>query len=133
MRKSLNTFALAGAGMAFAVMPVMASGQDEPMSPPTSDSTTDTAPAEDMAPPQTRQPPTPEQDAMMQGWPADRQAAFKAWPADTQSYYWSLPEERQKIFWALSDSDKVTLSQMPEAQRESTWVQIESRTAPPRS
>lgn len=86
----------------------------------------------DPASPATSAPPASEQDAMMKAWPADRQAGFKAWPAETQSYFWSLSKERQDIFWALSDSDKVTLSQMPEAQRESTWAQIESRVTPPR-
>ncbi|MCM0000187.1 MAG: hypothetical protein NBV68_12445 [Erythrobacter sp.] len=76
--------------------------------------------------------PSAEQDAMMQSWPADRQAGYKAWPTDTQNYFWSLNQQRREIFWALSDSDKVTLSQMPDAQRESTWAQIESRLTPPR-
>jgi len=85
------------------------------------------------APAATTPPPTADQDATMQSWPADRQAGFKAWPAETQTYFWSLNPQRQEIFWALSDSDKVTLSKMPEAQRESTWAQIEARVTPPRS
>lgn len=76
--------------------------------------------------------PSAEQDAMMQSWAADRQTGYKAWPADTQTYFWSLNPQRQEIFWALSDNDKVTLSQMPEAQREATWAQIETRLTPPR-
>lgn len=116
-------------------------GMPETTTPPSMpDTTPSTAPEPDDGtttdtpdmPATTTAPPTGDQDAMMQSWPADRQASFKAWPAETQTYFWSLNPQRQEIFWALSDSDKVTLSKMPEAQRESTWAQIESRLTPPR-
>jgi hypothetical protein len=119
MHKYLNKFGLAGIGMALVMTPAMIAAQDttaEAMPPETTQETA--APATAL---------TPDQEAMMQTWPQDKQAAFKAWPAETQSYFFSLTDERQQMFWALSDSDKVTLSQMAEAQRESVWAQIESR------
>lgn len=61
---------------------------------------------------------------------ADQQAAIQSWPAETQSYYKSLTTERQKMFWALTDSDKVRLSKMPDAQRDAVWAQIEAQLAP---
>lgn len=121
MHKLLNSFGLAGIGMALALSPAMLLAQEEgvPESPPEA-----ATPTEAM---------TPEQHAAMQAWPADKQAAFKAWPAETQAYYWSLSAERQMMFWALADSDKVALSRMPEPQRESAWAQIEARVMPQRS
>ncbi len=115
MHKYLNKFGLAGIGMALVMTPAMAAAQD---------TVAEAMPPETAAP---ATPLTPDQEAMMQAWPQDKQAAFKAWPAETQSYFFSLTDERQQMFWALSDSDKVTLSQMEEAQRESVWAQIESR------
>lgn len=61
---------------------------------------------------------------------ADQQAAIQSWPAETQTYYKSLTTERQNMFWALTDSDKVRLSKMPEAQRDAAWTQIEAQLAP---
>jgi hypothetical protein len=72
----------------------------------------------------------PEAGAPAAGLTAEQEAEMQSWPTETQVYYQSLSPERQALFWALSDSDKVTLSNMPEPQRESTWAQIESRTAP---
>ena len=62
--------------------------------------------------------------------PADQQAAILSWPAETQFYYKSLTTERQKLFWALTDSNKVRLSKMPQAQRDAVWTQIEAQLAP---
>jgi hypothetical protein len=105
-------FGLAGAAMALGLTPALATAQEaEPEA---------AAPADSA-------------DARLAALTPDQQAALKAWPTETQSYYWSLSGERQKIFWALSDSDKVALSRMPEAQRESTWAQIEARAAPPKA
>lgn len=59
--------------------------------------------------------------------PADQEAAIKTWPRETQAYYQSLSEERQKMFWALTDTDKVRLSNLPDAQKETAWAQIESQ------
>lgn len=116
MHKSMKKLVLAGAAVTFALTPAMVAAQD--MSAP--DAATDPAApaAETMA-----------EDPRMTSLPADKQDAIKAWPAETQTYYWSLTQERQQMFWALSDADKVTLSKMPEAQRESTWAQIESSMA----
>ncbi len=129
MHKSFKTLALAGSAMALAMTGTFAAAQEQmPDAAPGQ-----TAPAQTTETmPTTTPPPAAEQDAIMQSWPAARQAGFKAWPAETQSYFWSLNQQRQEIFWALSDSDKVKLSQMPEAQRESTWAQIESQITPPR-
>jgi hypothetical protein len=112
MHKSLTIFGLAGAATALALTPALAAAQE--------------AAPEAAAP-------ADASDARLAALTPEQQAAFKAWPAATQSYYWSLTEQRQKMFWALSDSDKVTLSKMPEQQRESTWAQIEARTASPKS
>lgn len=154
MHKPFRTLAMTGSAMALAMTGALAAAQEQ-MPDPVPGQTTDSIPTDGMpattpptmpdTSPSTEQewdkdttaaPASPktnvEQEAMMQSWPADRQAGFKAWPAETQSYFWSLNQQRQEIFWALSDSDKVTLSQMPEAQRESTWAQIESRVTPPR-
>ncbi|WP_086617324.1 hypothetical protein [Erythrobacter tepidarius] len=117
MHKSLTIFALAGAGLIFAALPAALCAQTE-------------APAEGVP---SAEPMTAEQEAVIATWPADRQQAFKAWPSQTQSYFWSLSEARRELFWALPDSDKVALSQMAEAQRESVWAEIEARTRPPRS
>ncbi len=117
MHKSLKIFALAGAGLTLAAMPAVLSAQAE-------------APAEAAT---SAVPMTAEQEAALKSWPADKQQAFKAWPPETQSYFWSLSEERRKMFWALSDTDKVSLSQMAEPQRESVWAEIEARTRPSQS
>ena len=153
MHKSFKTLAMATSALALAMTGTLAGAQEQtPDTAPAPDESTQTTPpsmpgttpqAEQEwdkntptntpdAPATAAAPPAAEQDAMMQSWPADRQAAYKAWPAETQTYFWSLNPQRQEIFWALSDSDKVTLSKMPEAQRESTWAQIESRVTPPR-
>jgi hypothetical protein len=153
MHKSLKLIGLAGAASALALTPALASAQDEamngttppsmpdtgtdtttpPTTPPTapSDTTTETPvdPTDTAAPPaQTDAPPEAMAGKVMT--PEQQQAAIAKWPADTQTYYQSLSEDRQKMFWALSDNDKVTLSQMPEEQRESVWAQIESRVKP---
>ena len=159
MHKSFKTLAMTGSALALAITGTLASAQEMPDAAPAPGQTTDTMPTDGMpettppsmpdttpsteqewndgttaapASPATTPPLAAEQDTMMQSWPADRQASFKAWPTETQSYFWSLNQQRQEMFWALSDSDKVTLSQMPEAQRESTWAQIESQITPPR-
>jgi hypothetical protein len=117
MHKFLKTFGLAGAATTLALTPAVLAAQDTV--PETTPAPEATAPAAEAADPRVGAL-TPEQ-----------QAAITAWPAETRDYYFSLSEERQKIFWALSDSDKVALSRMPEAQRESTWAQIEARAKTP--
>lgn len=124
MHKSLTKFAVAGAAMALAYTPVLVSAQEA-----TPEATPEASP--EAAPEPAA--PADNADARLAALTPEQQAALKAWPAETQTYYWSLTEERQKIFWALSDSDKVTLSRMPEQQRESTWAQIEARAATPKS
>lgn len=121
MHKTLNKLALAGMTAAFVMTPALASSVDDMAA-----KTTSAAPegAVNM---------TPEQKAAMKSWPAEKQAAFKAWPAETQAYYWSLAKERQAKFWSLTDREKVALSKMSEAQRESTWARIDAETAPSRS
>ncbi|MFM7377409.1 MAG: hypothetical protein ACKO1O_04650 [Erythrobacter sp.] len=116
MHKSLKNIALAGIAGVMAMTPALASAQAAP-------------PADEAA---TAEQATTAEDPRLAALPAEKKAAIKAWPPETQAYYWTLTEERQKVFWALSDTDKVKLSQMPEEQRESTWAQIEARTAPPR-
>jgi hypothetical protein len=138
MQKSFNKLGLAGIAAAFALTPAMTIAQDEAGTDMASEPTQEYPATQEPAAPTAQQPATPtvstpEQDAMMQSWPADQQAAFKTWPAETQSYFWSLNSDRQNMFWALSDADKVTLSNMPEQQRESTWAQIESRMTPSQS
>jgi len=153
MHKTFKTLAMAGAAVSLAMTGTLAGAQEQmpdPASTPgestqtTPPSMPDTTPSTEQewdkdrptqtpdAPATTTATPTADHDAMMQSWPADRQTGYKDWPAETQTYFWSLSPQRQEIFWALSDSDKVTLSKMPEAQRESTWAQIESRVTPPR-
>ena len=124
MQKSFKIVGLAGFAT-LALTPAMGIAQDQ------SETDMVAEPAQEAAAPAATM--NPEQEAMMQSWPADQQAAFKTWPTETQSYYWSLNADRQKMFWALSDDDKVTLSNMAEPQRETIWAQIESRAAPPRS
>jgi len=117
MHKFLKNIALGGMAAALACTSGLAAAQDDAV-PAAPDATAPTAIL------------NPDQEAAMQAWPADQQASFKTWPAETQAYFWSLTAERQKMFWALSDGDKVTLSNMPEPQRESTWAQLESRINP---
>jgi hypothetical protein len=130
--------------MALAITPAMAGAQDQPGPeagrptgagvPPTDAADTETTPptnpdtaAPDMTGPQTAPPAA--SPPLSQ---ADRDAAIKAWPPETQAYYQSLGEERQRMFWALSDTDKVRLSKLPDAQKEVAWTQIESQITPPR-
>lgn len=63
---------------------------------------------------------------------ADQQAAIRTWPRETQAYYGSLTDERQRMFWALSDTDKVRLANLPDAQKELAWTQIEAQIKPPK-
>jgi hypothetical protein len=58
-------------------------------------------------------------------WPQERKSAYEAWPGKTKQYFWTLTPERREMFWRLSDADKVTLSEMTDAQRENAWSRIE--------
>ena len=147
MQKSFNTIGLAAIAAAFAFTPAIGSAQETaaPGTPPTSSTGTDmqTMPPTGQTshqPPMTHTTPNghadlsdAEKDSLMAAWPEDRKTAFKQWPEATQNYFWSLTPQRQNIFWALSDGDKVTLGNMPEQQRESTWAQIESQMTPPQN
>lgn len=121
MHKTLNMLALSAITATFVMTPAMASSFDDMTAKATS------------AAPDGAVNLTPEQEAAMKSWPAEKQAAFKTWPAETQAYYWSLAKERQTKFWSLTDREKVALSKMSEAQRESTWARIDAETAPSRS
>lgn len=59
--------------------------------------------------------------------PEQRQAAMKTWPSETLAFYEGLTAERQEMFWALTDTDKVRLSKLPDAQKELAWAQIEAQ------
>lgn len=59
--------------------------------------------------------------------PEQRQAAMKTWPSETLAFYEGLTAERQEMFWALTDTDKVRLSKLPDAQKELAWTQIEAQ------
>lgn len=63
---------------------------------------------------------------------SQQQAAIKTWPRETQAYYNSLSTARQNMFWALSDTDKVRLGNLTDAQKEQAWTQIEAQINPPR-
>lgn len=144
MHKSFKHFALAGAAMALAITPALAVAQDQadpeagmPTAtgvPPTDAADTATTPPSnpDTAAPDRTGPQTAAPAAAPPLSQADRDAAIKAWPPETQAYYQSLGEERQRMFWALSDTDKVRLSKLPDAQKEGAWTQIESQVTPPR-
>jgi hypothetical protein len=144
MHKSFKHFALAGAAMALAITPALAEAQDQASPeagmptgtgvPPTNAADTATTPPTnpDSAAPDTTGTPTAPPAAAPPLSQADRDAAIKAWPPETQAYYQSLGEERQRMFWALSDTDKVRLSKLPDAQKEVAWTQIESQVTPPR-
>lgn len=69
---------------------------------------------------------TPDQQAEIDGWPAEKQTAYAAWPDETKGYYWTLSPKRQAIFWALTDSDKVALTAMTGPEREDAWERIEA-------
>ena len=127
MHKYLNKFALAGSAMALALVPAMASAQEQtlPETAPPVETAAPTAPATEAPTADTATP-----DPRLAALPADKQAAVQAWPAKTQDYYFSLTEERQQLFWMLSDPDKVRLSELPEDQQTSAWAQIESLPRP---
>jgi|GEM_PF-1269089 len=72
---------------------------------------------------------SPEQQAEVGTWPADKQTAYMSWPAETQGYYWELSKPRQTMFWMLADKDKVALTAMTGPEREAAWNQIEARAS----
>ena len=139
MRNIMITGLLAGAAFSTAAI---AQIEQPPTEAPTTGPTT-------QAPPTTRDPMSdPMSDPMAQTAPdspadervvdaidnmaggkmtAEQQAQHDAWPAETQTYYASLTPQRQQLFWQLRDADKVALSQLPEAQKESTWQMIEQQ------
>ncbi len=70
---------------------------------------------------------TPEQMAVVDDWPEERQVQFRQWPGEVQEYYWTLVPERQELFWRLADGDKLAMVAMDEAGREAAWGQIETQ------
>ncbi|MCR2834559.1 hypothetical protein [Parerythrobacter lacustris] len=90
------------------------------------------APAQDMMEEPVPQPPaqvTPEQQAMLDGWPVEQRAQYDAWPPVTQSYYWSLSPNRQNLFWRITDTDKVRVSQMTPDEQAAAWESVERAVA----
>ncbi|CCA93791.1 hypothetical protein [Novosphingobium sp. PP1Y] len=67
---------------------------------------------------------TPEQQAMYDGWPADRQAEYDAWPDEYKGYYWTLVPERQEGYWALTPDQRGQVYKMSPQQRETAWASI---------
>ena len=74
---------------------------------------------------------TPDQQAMVDSWPAEKQASYETWPDTVRVYYWSLTPERQDMFWGLTDEDKVTLSSMPAPDQDAAWQRMETRASAP--
>ncbi len=70
---------------------------------------------------------TPEQMAVVDDWPEERQVQFRQWPGEVQGYYWTLVPERQELFWRLADGDKLAMVAMDETGREAAWGQIETQ------
>lgn len=92
------------------------------------------APAQDVMEEPAPQPPamvamSPEQQAILDGWPAEQRTQYDAWPAATQSYYWTLSPTRQGLFWRISDPDKVRLSQMTPDEQAASWETVERAAA----
>ena len=79
--------------------------------------------------------PTPDQQAMLDGWPEDRRLAYNEWTSAEQAYFWSLSEARQETYFALTPGARAALGEMDEASREAAWSDLESRmdamNAPP--
>ncbi|MEZ5682151.1 MAG: hypothetical protein R3E14_12755 [Erythrobacter sp.] len=69
---------------------------------------------------------TPEQMAIVDSWPAEKQATFRQWPEEVRAYFWELPAERQDVFWRLNDSDKLAIATMDQAGRTAAWARIEA-------
>ena len=67
---------------------------------------------------------TPEQEAMVVSWPADRQSVYRAWPYNLQEYYWTLAEPRQAGWWLLTDDQRGQVYAMTPEQREAAWASI---------
>ncbi|KWV96265.1 hypothetical protein [Erythrobacter sp. AP23] len=70
---------------------------------------------------------SPDQQAIVDTWPAERQAEFLRWPPQVQAYYWALPPQRQDMLWQLTDRDRLAIADMDEAGRDEAWAIIESR------
>jgi hypothetical protein len=113
MRKTF--WYILGGQLATISIPVMAQDIPETTAPPPAD----VQPAEAMM--------TPEQMAVVDGWPEERQVRFRQWPGDVQAYFWTLAPERQELFWRMADGDKLALVAMDEAGREASWGQIETQ------
>ena len=113
MRKTF--WYILGGQLATISIPVMAQDIPETTAPPPADA----QPAGAMM--------TPEQMAVVDGWPEERQVQFRQWPGDVQAYFWTLNSERQELFWRLADGDKLAMVAMDEAGREAAWSQIETQ------
>lgn len=135
MRNMIITGLLAGVAFSTAAVAQM---EQSPTEAPTTSPTTQAPPTtrDPMADPMAQTAPDSQADAevvdaidnMAGGeMTAEQQAQHDAWPAETQTYYASLTPQRQQLFWQLRDADKVALSQLPEAQKESTWQMIEQQ------
>ncbi|UVI38645.1 hypothetical protein [Qipengyuania spongiae] len=135
MRNIMITGLMAGAAFSTAAVAQM---KQPPTEAPTASPTTQTPPAtqDPMADPMAHTAPDSPADQQvvdaidnMAGgeMTAEQQAQHDAWPAETQTYYASLTPQRQQLFWQLRDADKVALSQLPEAEKESTWQMIEQQ------
>lgn len=113
MRKTF--WYILGGQLATISIPAMAQDAPETTAPPPADA----QPAEAMM--------TPEQMAVVDNWPEERQVQFRQWPGEAQGYYWTLVPERQELFWRLADGDKLAMVAMDEAGREAAWGQIETQ------
>ena len=67
---------------------------------------------------------TAAQQAMYDGWPAERRTLYDGWPGEVQTYYWTLPADRQTAYWALNDEQRLQVYNLPAAQRATTWTSI---------
>ena len=113
MRKT--SWYILGGQLATISIPAMAQDTPETTVPPSADAQL----AEAMM--------TPEQMAVVDGWPEERQVQFRQWPGDVQAFFWTLAPERQELFWRLADDDKLAMVAMDEDGREAAWSQIETQ------
>lgn len=72
---------------------------------------------------------TPEQQAVVNSWAADRQTDFRTWPSEYQTYFWTLSPEQQSGYWAMTADQRGMIYRMSPEQRAKAWEAVRAQMA----
>lgn len=72
---------------------------------------------------------TPEQRAMFDAWPSDRQMYYNSLDAAHQAWFWSLTPRQMEGYWVLTADQRERVFAMTPAARANAWASIEAQLA----